>query len=189
MLQIDDTIISLDLLDKCFCCDLNACKGICCVEGEEGAPLEMDEVADIEEILPLLWKQLSPEARAVINKQGVAYIDREGDLAVSIVNGAECVFAAKGADGIWSCLIEQLYNEGKSAFRKPISCHLYPVRTKKFATFTAVNYHKWPVCQPAIIGGETQSLLLYQFLKEPLIRKFGAEWYKQLAIAAEHIKA
>lgn len=187
MLQIDDTIISLDLFDQCFCCDLKACKGICCVEGEEGAPVELDEIAQIEEILPLIWDQLTPDAQQVINEQGVAYIDREGDMAVSIVNGAECVFATKGEDGIWSCQIEQLYNTGKTTFRKPISCHLYPIRTKKFPTFQAVNYHKWHICKDAVVDGRKKKLLLYQYLKEPLIRKFGEQWYDQLVVAAEHI--
>lgn len=187
MLQIEDSIISLDVLDKCFCCNLEACKGICCVEGEEGAPVEPDEIEQIEEILPLLWDKLTKNAQLVIDKQGVAYIDREGDLAVSIVNGAECVFATKGADGIWSCLIEQLYNEGKTAFKKPLSCHLYPIRVKKFTDFTAVNYHQWPVCKDAITDGNAKHLLLYQFLKEPLIRKFGEQWYEQLSLAAKHI--
>jgi hypothetical protein len=188
MLQIDDTIISLDLLDKHFCCNLVACKGICCIEGEEGAPVEMEEIAQIEELLPLLKNRLSTEAQNVITQQGVAYIDREGDLAVSIVNGAECVFATKNANGVWSCLIEQLYNEGKTTFKKPVSCHLYPVRTKKFKDFTAVNYHQWPVCKAAICEGELKSVSLYRFLKEPLIRKFGNEWYQQVEIAAEKIK-
>jgi len=187
MLQIEDTIISLDLFDQCFCCNLEACKGICCVEGEEGAPVELDEIAEIEDILPQLWDKLSDTARAVIDEQGVAYIDREGDMAVSIVNGAECVFATKGENGIWSCLIENLYNEGKTTFRKPISCHLYPIRTKQFSTFKAVNYHKWQVCKDAVTLGEKDHLLLYQYLKEPLIRKFGQDWYDQLSVAAEHI--
>jgi hypothetical protein len=187
MLQIEDTIISLDLFDQCFCCNLEACKGICCVEGEEGAPVELDEIAEIEDILPQLWDKLSDAARAVIDKQGVAYIDREGEMAVSIVNGAECVFATKGENGIWSCLIENLYNEGKTTFRKPISCHLYPIRTKQFPTFKAVNYHKWHVCKDAVKLGEKNHLFLYQYLKEPLIRKFGQDWYDQLSVAAEHI--
>lgn len=187
MLQIEDTIISLDLFDQCFSCNLTACKGICCVEGEEGAPVELDEIADIEEILPQLWEKLSDSARKIIDKQGVAYVDREGDMAISIINGAECVFACKGDDGIWSCLIEKLYFEGKSKFRKPISCHLYPIRTKQFSNFKAVNYHKWNICKDAILEGEKKHLLLYQYLKEPLIRKFGKDWYDQLLVAAQHI--
>lgn len=137
--------------------------------------------------MPLLWNKLTASAQSVIDKQGVAYIDRDGDLAISIVNGAECVFATKGEDGIWSCRIEQLFNEGKISFRKPISCHLYPVRTKKFADFTAVNYHTWPVCKDAVSDGNAKNLLLYKFLKEPLIRKFGTEWYNQLSLAAHQM--
>jgi hypothetical protein len=187
MLQIEDTIISLDLFDQSFCCDLKACKGICCVEGDEGAPVELDEIAMIEEILPQLWDKLSDNARKIIDNQGIAYIDREGEMAISIVNGAECVFAVKGENAIWSCLIEKLYFEGKITFRKPISCHLYPIRTKQFSTFKAVNYHKWQICKDAVLDGEKKHLLLYQYLKEPLIRKFGQDWYNQLSVAAEHI--
>jgi hypothetical protein len=184
MLQIDDTIVSLDLLDQYFCCNLSACKGICCVEGDEGAPLDSEEIASIEAVLPLLWDKLSGDAQTVIKQQGVAYIDREGDLAVSTVHGAECVFADKGEDGIWSCLIEQLYNEGKTTFKKPVSCHLYPIRTKQLSLCHAVNYHKWHVCKDAVIAGKKQQLFVYQYLKEPIIRKFGAEWYAQLESAA-----
>jgi hypothetical protein len=187
MLQIDDTIVSLDLLDQCFSCDLTACKGICCVEGDEGAPVEAEEIAAIEEVLPLLWNDLSSETQSIINRQGVAYIDREGDLAVSTVNGAECVFAVKGEDGIWSCRLEKLYNEGKSTFRKPVSCHLYPVRVKRLSTCIAVNYHRWYVCKDAVTAGNKSRLFVYKYLKEPLIRKFGQEWYDQLEAAAAYV--
>jgi hypothetical protein len=186
MLQINDTIISLDVIDKNFACDLSKCKGICCVEGEEGAPVTEDEVSQIEALLPDIWEDLSHTAQEVISQQGVAYFDRDNELAIPIVNGAECVFAFQDDHGYWKCRIEQAFEQQKTSFRKPISCHLYPVRLQKHKTFVAVNYHQWHVCRDAVVSGNDQSKPLYQFLKEPLIRRFGEEWFQQLTIAADH---
>jgi hypothetical protein len=189
MLQIEDTIVSLDLLDQYFICDLESCRGACCVEGEEGAPVEVDEIAELEEVLPAIWNEMTEDARRIVDNQGVAYIDREGDLAVSIVNGAECVFACKERDGKWSCLVEKAFLAGKSSFRKPVSCHLYPVRVKQLSSYRAVNYHRWTVCKCAVVLGNKERLPLYRFLEEPLIRKFGQEWYNQLVAAAAYVAA
>lgn len=188
MIQIDDAIIALDIIEENFLCDLSACKGECCVEGESGAPLENEEVKILEQILPLVWDDLAPKAQEVINKQGVAYQDRDGDMVTSIVNGKDCVFTYYDEKGICKCAIEKAYKEGKTDFYKPISCHLYPIRLEKFREFTAVNYHRWRVCKAAVLLGNKEGLKIYQFLKEPLIRKFGDAWYNELCIAADEYK-
>jgi hypothetical protein len=184
MLQIDDTIISFDIFEKRFVCDLQACKGLCCVEGDSGAPLNYNEIDKLSEILPVIWDDLSNEAKEVINNQGIFYFDQEGEPVTSIVNGRECVFTFTDKEGIWKCAIEKAYNEGKTDFQKPVSCHLYPIRIQKFNVFAAVNYHKWDVCNNACILGEKLKTPLYKFLKNPLIRRFGEDWYSQLEIAA-----
>ncbi len=186
MLQIDDTIISLDVIDQNFACDLSKCKGICCVEGDEGAPVTEDEVSQIETLLPIIWDDLSNRAQEVIAQQGVAYADRDNELAISIIDGAECVFAFQDGHGYWRCRIEQAFEQQKTTFKKPLSCHLYPVRLQKHKTFVAVNYHQWHVCHDAIASGNDQNKPLYQFLKEPLIRSFGEEWFQQLTSAADY---
>lgn len=180
MIQIDDTIISLDVIEKFFMCDLAHCRGICCVEGESGAPLEKEELAQLEEVLPLIWDDLAPEAQEVIRRQGVAYVDADGDLVTSIVGGKNCVFTCSDAGGMCRCAIEKAYREGKTAFYKPVSCHLYPVRLTRYDDFTAVNYHRWEVCRMAEVLGRRQKMPVYRFLKEPLIRKFGEAWYRAL---------
>jgi hypothetical protein len=188
MLQIDDTIISLDLLDEHFVCDLATCKGICCIEGDDGAPLEEDEVAIIESLLPIIWDDLTEKSKEVINLQGVSYIDHDGEPVTSIVNGEECVFTYNDASGQCKCAIEKAYREGKTDFYKPISCHLYPVRLQKYEEYTAVNYHRWSVCNCARKLGGKLKVPVYQFLKEPLIRKFGENWFDQLELADSELK-
>jgi hypothetical protein len=188
MIQIDETIISLDLLDEKFVCDLTSCKGICCIEGDDGAPLELDEVKIIEDILPQIWGDLTEKSKAVIKKQGISYIDDDGEPVTSIVNGAECVFTYTDSTGICKCAIEKAFREGKTNFYKPISCHLYPVRLQKYEEYTAVNYHRWSVCNCARKLGGKLKIPVYQFLKEPLIRKFGEKWFEQLEIADKEIK-
>ncbi|MCC8146220.1 MAG: DUF3109 family protein [Bacteroidales bacterium] len=189
MLQIEDTIISLDLLEESFLCDLSACKGICCVEGESGAPVEEEEIAELEKVLPLIWDDLSPQAKEIIEKQGVVYLDEDGEYVTSIVNGEDCVFTCYDEKGMCKCAIEKAFREGKTDFYKPISCHLYPVRVAKYKGFRAVNYHRWNVCQAACILGKKEKVKVYQFLKEPLTRKFGEEWYKHLEQAAKELNA
>ncbi|MBR2260934.1 MAG: DUF3109 family protein [Paludibacteraceae bacterium] len=189
MIQIDDTIISMDLFEKQFCCDLSDCKGICCIEGDSGAPLEESEVPILEKILPVVWDDLSDKSKAVIEKQGVSYIDIEGDRVTSIVDGCECVFTYLDENGVCKCAIEKAYREGKIDFYKPISCHLYPVRLENLRNGTVgINIHRWKVCKAAFEQGRKCGLPVYQFLKEPLIRRFGAEWYEKVCIAAEEIK-
>lgn len=184
MLQIDDTLVSFDVIERHFLCDLSQCQGACCIEGDAGAPLEQSEVKQLQAVLQVVWDDLSPEAQALINRQGVAYIDSSGETVTSIVNGKDCVFTCYDAQGICYCAIEKAYREGKTDFYKPISCHLYPVRVKHYDTFAAVNYHRWSVCRAAELLGRKEMLPVYRFLKEPLIRKFGSEWYEKLDIAA-----
>lgn len=188
MIQIDDTIISLELLDQHFVCDLATCKGICCIEGDDGAPLEEEEVGIIEKLLPLIWDDLTEKSKAVILKQGVSYIDDDGEPVTSIVNRDECVFTYTDENGMCKCAIEKAFREGKTDFYKPISCHLYPIRLQQYDEFLAVNYHRWNVCNCARTLGGKLGVPVYQFLKEPLIRKFGEAWFEQLEIADSELK-
>ncbi|NCA79425.1 MAG: DUF3109 family protein [Sphingobacteriia bacterium] len=185
MVEIGDTVVSFELFEQQFCCDLGVCKGQCCVEGDAGAPLEVYEVAKLEEALPSIWDDLSEASRTVIDAQGVAYIDSEGDMVTSIVNHRECVFSYVDSDGVCKCALEKAFLEGKTTFYKPMSCHLYPVRLTKYKDFTAVNYHHWSVCSCAEKNGHKLKLPVYKFLKTPLIRRFGDAWYKELEMAAE----
>ena len=178
-------MVSLDLIEAYFLCDLAQCKGVCCVEGDSGAPLDKSEIAQLEKALPVIWDDLSPEAQAIINKQGVAYIDCEGDIVTSIVNGKDCVFTCYDSDGTCKCAVEKAYRAGKLSFYKPVSCHLYPVRVAQYKDFRAVNYDRWKICKAAELLGRKEALPLYKFLKEPLIRKFGQKWYEELSLVAE----
>lgn len=188
MLQIGDVVISLDVFREKFLCDLSACRGQCCVEGDAGAPVELEEIAQLEEVLPTIWEELSPEARKVIERQGVVYTDQEGDLVTSIVHGKDCVFTCHDTSGCCYCAIEKAFREGKTSFRKPLSCHLYPIRVGHFGPYQAVNYNRWKICRAAVVLGEKEGVPLYRFLREPLIRKFGEAWYEEVEIAAEELK-
>lgn len=185
MLQIQDTLVSLDLAERFFCCDIESCHGCCCIEGDAGAPIDEEEKRKLEEILPAIRKYLSPEALDIIDKQGVSYIDPEGDLVTSIVNGKNCVFTTIASDGTCLCAIEKAYRQGEIAFTKPVSCHLYPLRITKYPTLTAVNFHRWDICRCAEILGKKENIRLYRFLREPLVRHFGQEWYDELSEACE----
>ena len=188
MIQIDDTLVSLDLIERSFLCDLSHCKGQCCVEGDSGAPLEPGEEEELKRVLPEIWNDLLPEARTVIQSQGVAYTDSDGDRVTSIIGDKNCVFTCYDTDGVCKCAIEKAYREGRVSFYKPISCHLYPVRITQYKTFQAVNYHRWDVCKAAELLGKKEQVPVYQFLKEPLIRKFGQAWYDALDECAQEWK-
>lgn len=185
MLQIKDTLVSLDLVERYFCCDLDSCLGACCVEGDAGAPVLPGEVASLEECLETVEDSLTPRAREVIKEQGVVYVDEEGDLVTSIVEGRECVFCTYASGGKTLCALEKAYREGKTRWCKPVSCHLYPVRLKEYGGFTAVNLHRWKICHSAEKLGRKLGLRAYQFLKEPLVNRFGKEWYEELCLTAE----
>ena len=185
MLQIKDTLFSLDLAEQFLLWDLDSCLGECCIEGDAGAPITKEEYEKLKEILPIVWDDLMPQAQEEIKANGVGYIDEEGDLVTSIVNNRNCVFTCYAPGGMCQCAIEKAYREGRTDFYKPISCHLYPLRLTEYASFTAVNYHRWKICKCAEILGRKEGVRVYQFLKEPLIRRFGKEWYDELCLACE----
>ena len=188
MYQIEDKIVSQDIFDVLFACDYAKCKGICCVEGDSGAPLEAGEREQLERYLPEVKHLLSPAALAVIEAQGVSYLDEDGDEVTSIVGGKDCVFTTYDAEGNCQCAFEKVYYEGKTDWIKPISCQLYPIRLTKYRDFTAVNYHKWSVCKCALKRGKSLGLPVYRFLEGPLVRAIGREWYQQLEEVAALIK-
>lgn len=189
MLEIQDTLISLDLFSQQFCCDLERCRGCCCEEGDAGAPVAIDEVAQLEDAADKLWDELTPEAQEVIVSQGVVYNDITGELVTSIVGGRDCVFATHDAEGHCLCVIDRAYRQGRVKFQKPVSCHLYPVRLKTLSNgTTALNYDRWDICQCAVEKGCQLALPLYKFLKEPLIRRFGEDWYREVETAADELK-
>ena len=185
--QIDNVLLTTEILTERFCCDLDACKGECCVEGDAGAPVTLDEVAAIEESLDVVWDDLNASAQTVIDKQGVAYTEKEGDLVTSIVGGKDCVFTCH-ENGCCFCALEKAYRAGKADFCKPISCALYPIREVRLKNgLIGLNYHRWDVCKDAVKKGKELDLPVYKFLKEPLTRRFGAAWYEALEEAAEEI--
>lgn len=184
MFLIQNTLVSLDILEKDFCCNLDSCHGCCCIEGDAGAPISEEECCEVEQILPILLPDMTPEARAVVQKQGISYLDPSGERVTSIVNDKDCVFARTDHNGWCYCLIEKAFNAGKITFKKPISCHLYPVRLTQVGDKVGVEYHRWDICHCARVLGKKNHIRLYEFLKEPLIRRFGQEWYDELCLTA-----
>lgn len=185
MLQIQNTIVTLDLAEEFFCCDLEKCLGACCIEGDAGAPVTIDEVAKIEEALPVVEPEMLPRAVEEVRQNGVAYVDQEGDLVTTILDGRNCAFTCYAPGGICLCALEKAFREGKTGFKKPASCSLYPLRLTTYPTFTAVNYHRWKICRDAVANGRKKGIRLYQFLRGPLTEHFGKEWYDELAQACE----
>lgn len=184
MIKIDNVLVSDDLKETFFVCNLAACHGDCCVEGDAGAPLEEEEISILEDYIDEIKPFMSDEGREVIELLGVFDYDTDASYVTPLVNNRECAFVYV-EDGISFCTIEKAWLEGKIKFQKPISCHLYPVRLKKIGDFTAVNYEKWDICKPALILGKEKGVPLYRFLKEPLIRKFGEAWYERLVRVME----
>ena len=188
-MQVGKVLLSTEIVTEYFCCDLSACHGQCCVDGESGAPLTLDEAAELERLLPTIEDSLSAEAREVIADQGVAYVDVEGDLVTSIVNGQDCVFTCY-EDGCCLCAAERAYREQLTDWCKPISCALYPIREKRLSNgYVGLNYHRWSVCDPARRKGQELRLPLYRFLKAPLTRRFGGAWYKELEATVDALQA
>lgn len=181
MIQIDDKLISFDVFEKHFCCDLPKCMGICCIHGQSGAPVEIDEIKIIEKELPKIKPYLKPDGLKAINEQGVAIMDYDGDMVTSLINNEECAFSFE-ENGITYCAIEKAWRNGKIKFRKPISCHLYPIRAKVYPTFTALNYDQWPICQPAKELGEELKTPVFRFAKEAIIRAYGEEFYNEMEL-------
>ena len=194
IIQVGDVLLSSEILTEMFCCDLSACKGQCYVEGDVGAPVTLDEIAEIEECVDTVWGDLSASAQSVIDKQGVAYTDQEGDLVTSIVRGKDCVFTYYGELGgipdCCLCALEKAFRAGRTTFCKPVSCALYPIREKRLGEgLVGLNYNRWAVCKAAIVKGNEENVYLYQFLKDPLIRRFGKEWYQELLDTVKELKA
>lgn len=188
MLRIDNHIFSLDLLEKKFICDLPECMGNCCRYGDSGAPLQKEEVRILEEIQEDLKPYLSNSGKKAIEKLGTSLKDIEGEMVTPLIDNAECAYTIIEDGNIFKCAIEKAWSEGKINFRKPISCNLFPVRMKKFLTFTAVNYEEWPICMAAREKGRKEGIYAYEFLREPLIRALGEEMYDQLCIAALELR-
>lgn len=188
MIEIDDKIVSADLLRECFACDIAQCKGICCVEGNAGAPLEIEEVDTLEAQYEAYKPYMTTAGVEAIAQQGFMVVDREGDYTTPLINDSACAYTYT-ENGITLCAIEKAWLEGKTPFRKPISCHLYPIRLVDFANGTiGLNYHRWNVCKAACEQGKKLGIPIYKGLKEPIIRRFGEEFYKALEAAEEYIK-
>ena len=198
IMLLGDVLVSSDILTERFCCNLAACKGECCVEGDEGAPVTMEEISQIEDSLDAIWDDLSTSAQSVIDHQGVAYTDREGELVTSIVNGKNCAFTyyddltdretGKVIEGCCLCALEKACRAGKTQFMKPISCALYPIREKRFANgLVGVNYDRWKVCKDAVRKGIELDIPVYRFLEDPLRRRFGDTWYEELCQLANQL--
>ncbi len=187
MIEIDDKIVSADLLRECFACDLAACKGACCVEGNAGAPLEADEVDTLEREYEAYKPYLTPKGIAAIERQGFMVIDEDGDYTTPLIDDAECAYSCC-ENVITFCAIERAWKEGRTPFRKPISCHLYPIRLVRFSNgTTGLNYHRWSVCEAARICGERAGIRVYKALREPIIRKFGEDFYRALEAAESYL--
>lgn len=191
MILIDEILISDAVVDTHFVCDLKACKGACCIEGDYGAPLENDEIEEVKKVLPILKERLSADSLEVLDTTGptIHYPDIKSEGTPLLKNGA-CIYLVENQLGIATCGFEQLYHEGLSTFRKPISCHLYPIRVTKndARSFEALNYDKWEICSAACTNGKKKAVLLYEFAKEAIISKYGVTFYDQLDAAAKESK-
>ncbi len=187
MVEIGRTIISRDIFEQHFLCDILKCKGACCIEGDSGAPLTKEEAVVIERGFPLFESYLPKKHLKEIKKQGFSVIDSDGDLVTPLVDNRQCAYSFYDGKGILKCGMEKAYFERGTNFRKPMSCHLFPIRITEYEKFDAVNYQELAICKPGRSCGASNKLPLYKFLKEPLIRKYGEEWYEGLAIAANHL--
>jgi hypothetical protein len=188
LVEIGDKIVSSEIFERKFVCDLNACKGACCIHGDAGAPLKLEEIGLLEDSLEEIKPYMRPEGVKAVEEQGVFYMDEENEPVTTLVNGGECAFVFFDEKGITKCAVEQAYRAGKTTFIKPISCHLYPIRVKRFNEFQALNYDRWSICAPACACGEELNVSVFRFLKEPLIRAFGEGFYKELELVDKELK-
>jgi hypothetical protein len=188
MILIDNVIVSDEVRDEYFCCDLQDCRGACCIEGNAGAPLEESEISALEDYIDRIMPFMNPEGVKIVQKSGVFDYDQAGEYVTPLIGDRDCVFAVH-EEGIAKCAIEKAWESGNVEFRKPISCHLYPIRISTRNNFEAVNYHRWHVCLPARNLGKVKSMPLYKFLKDPLIRKYGKEWYDSLLTEIDRNKS
>lgn len=188
LIDIEGRIVATDLLTECFSCDLSLCKGICCVEGNAGAPLEDNEIDILENEYQAYEQYMSQEGRESIAEQGFFVVDSDGDYTTPLINDAQCAYSVS-ENGITFCAIDKAYRKGKTKFRKPISCHLYPIRVKVFSDGSeGLNYHRWDICKPACQCGAKLEIPIYKSLKEPIIRRFGENFYEALNVAAKLLK-
>lgn len=185
LLEVNDKVVSTQLFEQKFVCDLNACKGACCVNGDSGAPITFEEIDLLEEDLDQIKPYMREEGIAAVEETGVFYMDIENEPVTTLVNGHECAFVFFDEKGITKCAIEEAYNQGKTTFKKPVSCHLYPIRVMNFHEKKALTYNEWDICAPACACGDKLDVPVYKFLKEPIIRAFGEEFYTELDIAAK----
>ena len=186
MIELDGTLISDEIFEKKFVCDLNACKGACCIEGESGAPLDEDELDILESIQDKIKPFMREEGIEAVEEQGAFVLDWDGEYTTPLVDGKECAYVQFDEQGIAKCAIEAAYRAGEILWKKPISCHLYPIRISKLKDYDALNYHHWPICAPACDCGSKLDVRVFRFLKEPLIRKYGEQWYSELEAAFEY---
>ncbi len=188
MLDIDDVLISMDCITELFCCDIDTCHGVCCIEGDAGAPLTIDEILEIEDSLDCVWKMIPAQAQAIIDKDGVCTIDITGEFVTNIVNGRDCIFAYY-SNGNCLCSFDSKFRTGECAFPKPISCALYPIREKKMRNgMIALNYDRWNICKCGIENGKKLGIPLYKFLQKPLTRRFGMAWFDKLELTIEEMR-
>ena len=184
MLIVEDCIISDNLAEVKFCCDLAECRGACCVEGDSGAPLDSDEIPVLESLFPTVRQYMSDGGIRAVAEYGTSVVDSDGQPCTPLVEGRECAYAVV-EDAVTLCAIEKAWRDGKTDFRKPVSCHLYPVRIEDYGEFKAVNYHEWEICRCAVRKGRRDGEPLYRYLEEPLVRRFGQEWYDELCRQCE----
>ncbi len=185
MIILDNAVLSDDIKENFFVCNLDKCKGACCVEGDLGAPLEKEELSELDGVLEKVKPYLTPEGLKAIEELGPYVLDEEGDYSTTTVDNKECAYAFYDEKGILKCGIEQAYLEGKISWKKPISCHLYPIRVTKYDHYDALNYDRWDICSAACELGDSLKIPLYKFLKDALIRKYGVTWYEQLVAEIE----
>ncbi|WP_300287059.1 DUF3109 family protein [uncultured Alistipes sp.] len=187
MIQIDDKIVSLDLLTETFCCDLRRCKGICCVEGDSGAPLELDEGDRLEAEYEAYKPYMKPEGIEAVERQGFIVVDADGDYTTPLIDGRECAYSFE-ENGVTMCAVERAYKEGRTDFVKPVSCHLYPIRVSVFGNGTlGLNYHRWEVCRTAREAGRRYGVPVYRALREPIVRRFGEAFFEALEEAEKFV--
>ncbi len=188
MFQLGKTIVSEEILEKDFVCNLSACKGACCIAGDAGAPLEKEETKILEEIYPKVKPFLRKEGIEVIEAEGTSVIGDDGEFETPLIDGADCAYVTIDKFGTALCGIEEAYNQGEISWKKPVSCHMYPVRVQDYSEFSAVNYHQWYICDDACTLGKELQVPVYKFVKEALIRKFGEDWYEELEKVAQKMK-
>ena len=180
LVEIGNKIVSTDIFSEQFTCDLNKCKGACCVKGNGGAPLNENEVYKIQNNIEKIKPYMSKSGIETVNREGVYYLDEEDTPATKLIDKKECCFVYFDEDEIAKCSIETAYKAGDINFNKPESCHLYPIRIKEFNEFTAINYETWDICSPACSLGKSLKVPVYQFLKQPIIRVFGSSFFEEL---------